>query len=65
MNYSRSRLIRTANARKIVRIIRACKSSEPILQHVFINGKELCPEQVCELSRGVRISEGQIIQATL
>ena len=50
---------------KIVRIIQACELSEPILHCVFINGRELCPEQVCKLSGGVRISEGQIIQAML
>ena len=34
---------------KIVRIILACKLSEPILRYIFINGNELCPEQVCKL----------------
>ena len=48
--YSGSRLIHTANAQKIVRIIRASELSEPILHYVFINGRELCPEQVCKLS---------------
>ena len=44
--YSRARLIRTANARK-----KSCELSEPILRYVFTNSRELCPEQVCELSR--------------
>ena len=51
--YSEARLIRTANTRKIVRIIRTCELSEPILSYIFINSRELCPEQVCELSGGV------------
>ena len=38
--------------RKIMRIIRACKLSEHTLCYVFINGRELCPEQVCKLSGG-------------
>ena len=35
---------------KIVRIIRACKLSKPILHYVSINARELCPWQACELS---------------
>ena len=33
-----------------MQIIQACELSEPILHYVFINGRELCPEQACELS---------------
>ena len=35
---------------KIIRIIRACELSEPMLCYILINGNELCPEQACELS---------------
>ena len=35
---------------KIVRIIPACELSEPILHCIFINSRELCPEQLCKLS---------------
>ena len=35
---------------KIVRIIRACELSEHILHCAHKNGRELCPEQACELS---------------
>ena len=35
---------------KIVRIIWACEWSESILHYIFTNGRELCPEQMCELS---------------
>ena len=64
--YSEARSIRTANAKeKIVRIIRAYKLSEPILHYIFINSRELCPEQVCELSKGCELAEGQIIRAVL
>ena len=50
--------------RKIVWIIWECELSEPILRYLFISGRELWPEQACELS-DVRISKGQIIRATL
>ena len=33
-----------------MRIIRACKLSEPILHYFLINDRELCPGQPCELS---------------
>ena len=36
---------------KIVRIIRECKLSKPILHCAFVNGGELCTGQPCELSR--------------
>ena len=36
--YSGAHLICMANARKIVRIIRACELSKPILFYAFING---------------------------
>ena len=33
-----------------MRIIQAYELSEPILHYILINGRELCPEQACELS---------------
>ena len=48
-----------------MRIIQACELSEPTLHYVLMNGRELCPEQACELSGAVRISKGQIIRAIL
>ena len=48
--YSGTRLIRMANGRKIVLIIRACELSEPSLHYILINDRELCPGQPCELS---------------
>ena len=63
--YSGARLIRTANVRKIRANIQACELSKPILRYVIIKGRELCPEQACELSGGLRISEGQIIRVKI
>ena len=51
--YSEARLFARQMRGKIVQIIRACELSEPILRYIFINGRELCPEKVRELSVGM------------
>ena len=38
------------------RSIKLRELSEPILCYIFINGRELCPEQRCELSRACELT---------
>ena len=42
--------------RKIMRIIWSCELSDPIIHYIFINGRKLCPEQACELSRVCKLA---------
>ena len=49
---------------KILRIIRACELSEPILRYISINDRVVSRARV-RIKWGVRISEGQIIRAIL
>ena len=47
--------------RKTTRIVQACELSEPTLCYISINSRELCPEQVCKLSRACELARSNYL----
>ena len=40
---------------------KSCELSEPILCYVFINGRELCPQQACKLSGACELARVKLL----